>query len=58
VFITHGTNDQILPIERCSRRIVPQLRERGLRVDYREFAGPHTVTPELASAAADWIGRG
>jgi phospholipase/carboxylesterase len=58
VFITHGTNDQILPIERCSRRIVPQLRERGYRVDYREFTGPHTVTPELASAAADWIGRG
>jgi phospholipase/carboxylesterase len=58
VFITHGTNDQILPIERCSRRIVPQLRERGYRVDYREFTGPHTVTPELASAAADWIGGG
>ena len=58
VFVTHGTNDQILPIERCSRRIVPLLRERGYRVDYREFVGPHTVTPELASAAAEWIGRG
>lgn len=26
IFISHGTADEILPIDRCSRRIVPELR--------------------------------
>src|SRR5262245_47834283 len=29
IFVSHGTNDQILPIDYCSRRIVPALRGRG-----------------------------
>jgi predicted esterase len=51
VFISHGQADTVLPIQRCSRRIVPQLQANGYQVDYREFAGGHTVPPELASAA-------
>lgn len=51
VFISHGDADTVLPIDRCSRRIVPQLRDEGYQVDYREFPGGHTVPAELASAA-------
>jgi phospholipase/carboxylesterase len=29
VFISHGTRDQILPIDQCSRRIVPRSSTRG-----------------------------
>src|SRR5215212_2416536 len=29
VFVSHGTRDRVLPIERCSRRIVPQLDRVG-----------------------------
>jgi acetyl esterase/lipase len=43
VFVSHGTRDRVLPIERCSRRIVPQLEREGYEVSYREFNGPHTV---------------
>ena len=43
VFVSHGTRDGVLPIERCSRRIVPQLDREGYRVRYREFDGPRTV---------------
>jgi predicted esterase len=53
-FISHGTNDEVLPIDRCSRRIVPQLQRAGYDVLYREFDGPHTVPPEIAQAAIEW----
>ncbi|HYP13908.1 MAG TPA: phospholipase [Bryobacteraceae bacterium] len=51
IFISHGIRDQVLPIDRCSRRLVPRLKAAGYRVDYREFDGPHTVPAEMSSAA-------
>jgi phospholipase/carboxylesterase len=51
-FVSHGTRDGVLPIERCSRRIVPQLERMGYGVTYREFDGGHTVPPEIALEAA------
>ncbi len=51
-FVSHGTRDGVLPIERCSRRIVPQLERAGYEVTYREFEGGHTVPPEVALEAA------
>jgi phospholipase/carboxylesterase len=53
VFVSHGKADTVLPIDRCSRRIVPLLRADGYQVDYREFAGGHTVPADLASAAVE-----
>ena len=53
-FISHGTADQILPIDRCSRRIVPDLRARGYQVTFREFAGGHEVPPAIATEALTW----
>jgi phospholipase/carboxylesterase len=41
----------VLPIERCSRRLVPQLEATGYEVDYREFRGGHIVPEELARNA-------
>lgn len=55
VYISHGTRDQILPIESCSRRIVPALKRAKLDVRYQEFDGPHTVPPDIAREAASWI---
>jgi len=51
-FVSHGRRDTVLPIERCSRRIVPQLECAGYEVTYREFDGGHTVPPEIALEAA------
>ena len=47
IYISHGTRDQVLPIDHCSRRIVPLLRRSGYDVTYREFVGPHTVPEEI-----------
>jgi predicted esterase len=55
IFISHGTRDQVLPIETCSRRIVPQLRDAGYVVDYVEFDGPHHAPPEIRERAVKWF---
>jgi phospholipase/carboxylesterase len=55
VFVSHGTHDRVLPIERCSRRIVPQLDHAGYQVRYREFDGPHTVPESIAREALHWF---
>jgi len=51
IFISHGVYDQVLPIEPCSRRIVPELRQAGYDVEYHEFQGGHVVPPEMVERA-------
>jgi len=55
IYVSHGTQDEALPIEFCSRRIVPQLKQAGYTVRYEEFAGPHTVPDKIAKAAVKWL---
>jgi len=55
IFISHGTRDTILPIDRASRSFVPELKRQGYAVEYHEFDGPHTVPPEIAAMAMRWI---
>ncbi|MDQ3292716.1 MAG: alpha/beta hydrolase-fold protein [Bacteroidota bacterium] len=54
VFISHGVNDPVLPIAPCSRRIVPQLQDQGLQVNYHEFNGRHEVPPNISRIAVEW----
>jgi phospholipase/carboxylesterase len=54
-FVSHGTADPILPIDRCSRVIVPALRRRGYEVTFREFEGVHQVPPEIAREGMKWL---
>lgn len=55
IYISHGTGDRVLPIDRCSRRIVPQLQSAGYDVTYYEFEGPHTVPHEIQREAVAWF---
>ncbi len=57
-YLSHGTGDRLLPIERCSRRIVPRLEREDYEVRYREFDGPHTVPGSIAHEALDWFTSG
>jgi predicted esterase len=57
VYLSHGRDDPVLAIERCSRRIAPALRAAGHAVEYVEFDGGHGVPPEIARAALAWVGR-
>ena len=54
IFVSHGTGDPILPIDRCSRVIVPGLKKSGYDVTFREFEGGHTVPPEIAAEGMRW----
>ena len=53
-WVSHGTQDQVLPVDRCGRRVSAELLADGYDVTYEEFAGGHVVTPELVTAALDW----
>ena len=55
IFISHGTRDRVLPVDQCSRKIVPQLERADYDVLYREFDGGHTISPERALEAVGWF---
>jgi phospholipase/carboxylesterase len=55
VYVSHGMDDRVLPIDRCSRVLVPRLQSAGYTVIYREFDGPHTVPPDVVTEAFDWL---
>jgi predicted esterase len=55
VFISHGTSDQILPIDRTSLMILPGLRQRGYDVTFHEFDGGHEVPPDIAKEGVAWV---
>ncbi|WP_149539058.1 alpha/beta hydrolase [Siccirubricoccus phaeus] len=54
-FFSHGLADPVLPFERCSGRLVPQLRRYGYTVLFREFAGGHEVPEEMALTALAFL---
>ena len=58
IFISHGTDDRVLPVERCGRYLAERLRSKSYEVEYREFAGPHTVPRAIAQAGVAWLGAG
>lgn len=56
-FISHGTHDQILPIDACSRRIAARLKAEGYEVNLREFEGDHEIPEDVAREGLSWISR-
>ena len=55
IFVSHGTHDRVLPIDRCSRVIVPRRKRADYDVLYQEFDGAHTVPEAIAIASLDWF---
>lgn len=55
IFISHGTHDRILPINRCGRRIAAELIARGYEVNFREFDGDHEIPNDIAHEGLKWI---
>ncbi|WP_138758522.1 alpha/beta hydrolase [Modestobacter altitudinis] len=53
-WISHGTDDRVLPVERCGRRVAASLSADGYEVGYHEFAGGHVLTPDLVEGALGW----
>jgi phospholipase/carboxylesterase len=55
IFVSHGDHDDVLPINACSRRLVPRLQAAGYQVTYEEFDGPHTVPQRIAKSSLEWF---
>ncbi|MBQ1016047.1 phospholipase, partial [Micromonospora sp. M51] len=55
VFISHGVDDRVLPIDVCSRRLVPHLRDLGYDVTYEEFPGGHDIPVPVRDSAISWL---
>lgn len=55
VFVSHGVNDRILPIDMCGRQVVAGLRQAEYDVDYREFDGGHEMPEPIVRASFDWF---
>lgn len=55
IYISHGTADDVLPIDPCSRRIIPKLKQEGLAIVYEEFNGRHEIPPSISKGAVDWF---
>lgn len=55
IYISHGKFDTVLPIDRCSRLIVPRLEREEYEVHYHEFNGIHTVPALIAREAINWF---
>ncbi|MES2176222.1 MAG: phospholipase [Gemmatimonadota bacterium] len=55
IFIAHGTQDEILPIDRCGRPIARDLRAAGYAVDFREFNGGHQMLETMMPDAATFM---
>jgi phospholipase/carboxylesterase len=43
--ITHGTRDDLLPVE-VTRAQIKKLNDAGFTIDYREYSKTHTIDPE------------
>ena len=55
IYISHGTDDHILPIDRCGRRIAAGLKTRGYDVTFREFEGDHEIPAGIAREGLSWV---
>ena len=56
IFISHGTEDQVMPIATTGRDVVRRLKALGYDVTYREFKGGHTVPPAPCSSTTSGTG--
>lgn len=57
VAIFHGLQDQLFPIDKTSRQIVPQVAKvlPNSEINYVEFKGAHDAPPAVVKPALEWF---
>jgi phospholipase/carboxylesterase len=58
IWVSHGTADRVLPVDRCGRRVVGELGAAGYDLHYDEFDGGHEVPPRSVTGALEWWSAG
>ncbi|MDE1896925.1 MAG: hypothetical protein KGH91_07615 [Rhodospirillales bacterium] len=51
IFMSHGTKDEQIPIDRSGRKHSAMLKDAGYDVTYVEYDGPHAYQPEVVEKA-------
>lgn len=57
IFISHGRQDQTMPIDETSRKFVPRLKALGYEVTYDEYDARHQLPPDELRKVIEWFGR-
>jgi phospholipase/carboxylesterase len=57
IYMSHGVDDRVLPIDRTSRRLQPRLVRNSYDVRYEEFPGGHVIPGGHARRALEWFLR-
>ena len=55
VFISHGSEDRVLPVTLSRDGIAPMFDMDGYTIRYEEFTGGHEMPPEVVTKALDWF---
>ena len=56
IFISHGTEDGVIPVEEA-RRSLRFLKEEGYTPEYREYSIGHEIGQEVVQDLREWIRR-
>lgn len=57
IYISHGTHDPILPIDRCGRRLASGLKAYGYDVTFREFDGDHEIPADVLREGLSFVSK-
>ncbi|MFC1527458.1 alpha/beta hydrolase [Candidatus Neomarinimicrobiota bacterium] len=55
IYISHGTNDPVLPVEGSRDYILPNFINMGYDITYYEFRGGHTLPSSISEMSLDWF---
>ena len=55
IYVSHGTEDTLLPLRQSRDRIVPTLKDREYHVTCHEFEGGHVLPRNVMTEALDWF---
>ncbi len=55
IFVSHGNDDEILPVQHCSRNIVRRLTAFEYDFLYEEFDGGHVIPRAVADKSVRWL---
>jgi phospholipase/carboxylesterase len=54
LLVVHGTEDAVLPIEN-GRAVKSRLEKLPVKLEYREFPMPHTISRESLALVSSWL---
>ena len=55
IFLSHGTCDEQIHIDRSARVHAAKLESAGYDLTYVEYVGPHAWQPDVVGRAVDWF---